>query len=100
MSRIRKKSPEGEAVEINKVRGLIREQLNERFGSVTAFLDSPAGKKFGGRKIRPYLYDTGAMNFTVISKLCEYLGIGTLTRKTVVIRTTSYQLVTSVPTEK
>lgn len=98
MSRVRKsKLPKGEEVEINKVRGMIRAELNKRHGGVVEFLDTEAGKKLGGRKIRPYLYDSGTVNYKVISSLCEYLGIGTLTRKIVVTRSYFYHLVTSVP---
>lgn len=96
MSR-KRKSIEAEAVDINEIRGKIREEINNRYGSVPEFLDSEAGKKFGGRKIRPYLYDTGAINFNVISDLCKYLGIGTLTRKIVVTRSYNYSFVPNIP---
>lgn len=98
MSRIRKgKLSNCEEVEINKVRGMIRSELNKRYGGVVEFLDTEAGKKIGGRKIRPYLYDSGTINYKVISDLCVYLGIGNLTRKIVVTRTYHYHLVTVVP---
>lgn len=87
----------GESIELNKVREMIRKELDKRYGGVTKFLNTEKGKEFGGMKIRPYLYDTGTVNFDVISKLCEYLGIGILSRKLVVSREYFYALSTFVP---
>lgn len=101
MARIRKsKLEKTEDVEINKIRGMIRDILKDKYGGVAEFLASPKGVELGGRKIRPYLYDTGNVNFDVISSICEYLGIGTLTRKLVVTRTFSYQLQSNVSETK
>lgn len=96
MARIKKN--EGEIVELNKVRGMVRKELEKKYGSITKFLNSEKGKELGGMKIKAYLYDTGSVNFEVISALCKYLGIGELTRKIVVSRVISYRLCTNVPT--
>jgi hypothetical protein len=93
MSRTRKSKEVGEDVAINDIRNKVREELIKRYGSVAEFLDSPRGKELGGKKIRPYLYETGALNFDVINELCKYLGIGELTRKIVVTRSYTYKLI-------
>lgn len=82
----------GKAIEFNEVRKLVRGEIEKRFGGVSSFLNSEKGKEFGGMKIKIYLYDTGPVNFEVISKLCKYFGIGELTRKIVVSRSFSYCL--------
>lgn len=89
MARIVKDS---ESVEFNKVREMVRKELTERYGGVSKFLNSDKGKEFGGMKIKIYLYDTGPVNYEVISRLCKFLGIGELTRKVVVSRVFSYRL--------
>ena len=100
MSRIRKTKPveSGEDIEINKVKGMIREELKKRYGGVVEFLDTPKGIELGGRKVRPYLYDTGTINFNIINAFAEYLGIGTLTRTVVVTRNYYYKL-SPIPTK-
>lgn len=79
-------------IELNDVREMVRKSIEEKFGGVAKFLHSEQGKKFGGMKIRPYLYGTGAVSYEVLRKLCEYLGIGILSRKVVVTRSYFYQL--------
>lgn len=96
-----KRKNEGEVIELTKVKAMIRERLEKEHGGVAKFLNSPQGKKFGGIKIRSYLYETGATNFDVLSKLSKYLGIGELSRKFVVSRVITYSLNTNVTdTEK
>ena len=87
-----KKKTTGEEIQLNKVREMIRSEIDKNYGGITKFLNSDKGKSLGGKKIRCYLYDSGAVNYEVIRKLCKYLGIGVLTRKIVVSRTILYQL--------
>lgn len=81
-----------ETIELNEVRSMVRTEIDKRYGSVAAFLRSKDSEKFGGKKIRCYLYDAGAKNFEVIAGLCKYFGIGTLTRETKVTRVSTYSL--------
>lgn len=82
----------GEKVEFNDVRKKVRESVIEKYGSVMKFLNSEKGKEFGGGKIKIYLYDTGPVNFEVISALSKFLGVGSFTRKLIVTRSFSYHL--------
>lgn len=92
-------SKTGELVNINVIRTKIRKEIEKRYGGVAKFLKTPECEKFGGRKIRCYLYDTGAINYEVISDLAKFLGIGELKRELVVTRTYSYRLIKSTPEE-
>lgn len=83
---------ESEVVEFNKVRGMVRKEIEKKYGGVAKFLNSEKGKEFGGMKIKIYLYDTGPVNYKVISLLCKFLGIGKLTRRIRVERIVSYEL--------
>lgn len=94
-----KRTKESSNIEFNVVRGMVRKELIERYGGIAKFLHSEKGKEFGGDKIKNYLYDTGPINYEVISGLCKFLGLGELTRKIVVSRSFSYCLRTSDPTE-
>lgn len=87
------------SIEFNKVRGMIREELNKRYGGVTKFLTSDKGNRMGGMKIKIYLYDTGPVNFEVIRELCKFLGIGEFTRKIAVVRSVSYHLTNNPKTK-
>lgn len=86
------KNKKSEGIELNKVRAMIRKKIDERWGSMSAFLRSEESEKFGGSKIRCYLYDTGAVNFKVIASLCEYFGLGTLSRKIIITKVSVYNL--------
>lgn len=77
---------------LNDVKLRIRSAIEKQFGSVAKFINSEQGKKMGGQKIRVYLYDSGAVSFKTLAKLCEYFGIGTLTRTVEVQRIYRYQL--------
>lgn len=89
------KEKDGNEVEINEIRSKIRNILNKKYGGVTRFLTTTEkGKEIGGVKVKIYLYDTGPVNFRIISALCEFLGIGKLTRKLVVVRRCTYKLAT------
>lgn len=90
MAKIRKT---GESVNINAIRTQIRKEIEKRYGGVAKFLKTPECEKFGGKKIRCYLYDTGAINYEIISALAKFLGIGELKRELVVTRTYSYRLI-------
>lgn len=94
MARITK---DGVSVEFNQVREMVRKEIIERYGGVSKFLNSEKGKEFGGLKIKIYLYDTGPVNFEVISRLCKFLGLGDFTRKIVVSRNVLYRLDTKLP---
>ena len=83
---------ETEGVDFNHVRGMVRKELIEKYGSIAKFLRSEKGKELGGYKMKIYLYDTGPVNFDFISALCEFLGIGVLSRKIVVSRSFIYHL--------
>ena len=87
-----KVSKEDELVEFNKVRQMVRNELVKKYGGISKFLHSEKGKEMGGMKIKIYLFDTGPVNYTVISTLCEYLGLGTLTRKICFVRSVTYRL--------
>ena len=86
---------DGTDIQFNEVRGMVRKELIERYGGIAKFLHSEKGKEFGGLKIKNYLYDTGPINYEVISGLCKFLGLGELTRKIVVSRSFSYRLRTT-----
>lgn len=82
----------GREVQINDVRASVRAALEKKYGSVAKFLHSKDAEKFGGRKIRCYLYDTGSINFEVIAGLAKWLGLGELKRDLVVSRSYKYIL--------
>lgn len=88
----KRKSGGHKEVEINEVRFKIRKELIERYGSIAKFLQSKEAAKFGGAKIKVYLYDTGPVSFQVIADLAEWLGIGTLNREVMVTRNYKYFL--------
>ena len=77
-------------VEITEVKELIRKAIEEKYGSVTTFLNSEQGKKFGGPKIKAYLYNKGSVNFSLMQELCKYFGVGNFSRKIKVIREVKY----------
>ena len=82
-------------VEVNEIKGLLRKKIEEKHGSVAAFLKTDIALKLGGQKIRTYLYDTGTVNYKVLSRLCEFYGLGVLTREITVVRSVVYQLTKS-----
>lgn len=90
---------EKSGVDFNEIRTKVRNEIIERFGSVAKFLNSDKGKEFGGTKIKVYLYETGPVNFNLISNLCKYFGIGELTREIVVSREFTYYLNNISPNE-
>lgn len=87
----RKNSNETE-VSINDVRASIRSELEKKYGSIAKFMHHKDSEKFGGRKIRCYLYDSGSVNFEVISGLAKWLGLGELKRSVIVTRSYKYVL--------
>lgn len=78
--------------DILEVKGKIRKAIADKYGSVVKFLETDKAKELGGNKIRSYLYDTGAVNLEVLSELCKYLGLGSLSRNIVVERKVTYYL--------
>lgn len=90
---------EVEEVDFNELRKSIRLKLIKKYGSIPNFLASPKGKELGGMRIRPYLYETGPVNYNITSKLCTFLNFGKLTRNLHVVRTFTYKLIYT-PTDK
>lgn len=88
----KRKNSNGTEVNINDVRASIRRELEKKYGSVAKFLHHKDSEKFGGRKIRCYLYDSGSVNFEVISGLAKWLGLGELKRNVIVTRMYKYVL--------
>lgn len=89
MSKMKK---EDSNIELNEVRAKLRKVITDKYGGVTKFLSSNEGKKFGGVKVRPYLYDSAAVNFKVLKSLCSYFGVGELSRDFVITRVVTYKL--------
>lgn len=88
----KRKNSNGTEVSINDVRASIRSELEKKYGSIAKFMHHKDSEKFGGRKIRCYLYDTGSVNFEVISGLAKWLGLGELKRSVIVTRSYKYVL--------
>lgn len=89
---VKRKGSGGQEVNINDVRSSIRVEIEKRYGSVAKFMHHKDSEKFGGRRIRCYLYDSGSINFEVISKLAKWLGLGELKRSVIVTRSYKYIL--------
>lgn len=89
MARILKKS-----TEIVDVKKQIREKIKEHYGSVAEFLKSEKGLQmttsFGD--FRFYLYDTGPVNYKILSELTEFFSMGKLVRSIKIVKTVSYFL--------
>jgi hypothetical protein len=88
----KRKNSNGAEVSINDVRASIRSELEKKYGSIAKFMHHKDSEKFGGRKIRCYLYDSGSVNFEVISGLAKWLGLGELKRSVIVTRSYKYVL--------
>jgi hypothetical protein len=92
MARRKVNTENGELIEIEEIKQRIRSHIEKNYGGVANFLKTDIGEKMGGQAIRPYLYDKGAVSFEVLRKLCEYFGIGRLSKKTYIVRTVKYRL--------
>lgn len=79
-------------IQLNDIKATLRKKMIKKYGSVVNFLRSEDGAKFGGLKIRPYLYSTGVTSFEPLKGLTEFFGMGTLTRKVVLEKTTTYYI--------
>lgn len=88
----KRKNSNGTEVSINDVRASIRSELEKKYGSIAKFMHHKDSEKFGGHKIRCYLYDSGSVNFEVISGLAKWLGLGELKRSVIVTRSYKYVL--------
>ena len=88
----KRKNSNGTEVSINDVRASIRSELEKKYGSIAKFMHHKDSEKFGGHKIRCYLYDSGSVNFEVISGLAKWLGLGELKRSVIVTRSYKYIL--------
>lgn len=75
---------------MDDLRAILRDKMVKRYGGVSKFLRSEDGAKFGGIRIKPYLYSTGATSFEPLKALSEFFGIGTLSKKVIVERKTIY----------
>ena len=91
----KRKNIDCKEVNINDVRSSIRNEIAKRYGSVAKFLHHEDSEKFGGRKIRCYLYDSGSVNFEIISSMAKWLGLGELKRDVLVTRMYKYTLINS-----
>ena len=89
---VKRKSSASVEVNINDVRSSIRSEIEKKYGSVAKFIQHEDSEQFGGKKIRCYLYNSGSINFEVISKLARWLGVGELTRVVIVTRQYKYML--------
>lgn len=90
----------GKQIELSELRKLIRDEIFKQYGSVPMFLNSKEVQKIGGSKLRPYVYDKGSISFHILEKFCAILGIGAVTRKNVITRTTIYYLKPSTTNDK
>lgn len=88
----KRKNSSGAEVNINDVRASIRKELEKKYGSIAKFLHHKDSEKFGGRKIRCYLYNSGSVNFEVVAGLAKWLGLGELRRSVIVTRSYKYML--------
>ena len=88
----KRRSSDGQEVDINDVRSSIRTEIEKKYGSVAKFMHHKDSEKFGGCRIRCYLYDSGSINFEVISELAKWLGLGELKRSVIVTRSYKYIL--------
>jgi hypothetical protein len=77
-------------ITLDEIKSSLRESMNEKYGGVTKFLKSKDGQKFGGMKIKPYLYSGGATSFEPLRDLAKFFGLGTLTRRLVITKKTTY----------
>lgn len=75
-----------------EVRQKVFAALVDRYGSIGAFLHSDLCMKYGGPRIKPYLYSTGSRSVDIIGGLSAELGFGRLYKKTVVVREVRYFL--------
>ncbi len=79
-------------IQLDDLKALLRKKIIKQYGSVPKFLRSEDGAKFGGPKIKPYLYPAGATSFEPLRGLAEFFGVGELTKKVVVEKTVTYYL--------
>lgn len=86
------KKEDSTKVEFNDIRKAVKTELDKRFGGIYQFLNSESGKKFGGLKNKVYFYECGPVNFELTRDVCEFLGLGELSRKLIVTRTYTYNL--------
>lgn len=77
-------------VEVNELKETIRAKIEANYGGVSKFLRSEDGQKFGGMKIKPYLYNGGPTSIEPLCKLAKFFGLGTITKKVVVSRKVEY----------
>ena len=82
-----------EEISLNEIKGSIRERIKAQYGSIDKFLRSEDGAKFGGLKIKPYLYPAGSPSYEVLKNLAEFFGVGTISRKLHVVKTTTYFII-------
>lgn len=80
-----------EQIEIGKVKELIVDAINKKYGDINTFLETDFGKSLGNN-VKTYLYPSGAISYPVLKKLCTHLGLGELTKETIVVRTIEYSL--------
>lgn len=77
-------------INLDELKAVLRERMVKEYGGVSKFLHSKDGERFGGMKIKPYLYSAGATSFGPLKALAEFFGVGTLSKKVIVERKTIY----------
>nr|DAO11097.1 MAG TPA: hypothetical protein [Caudoviricetes sp.] len=81
-------------VQIEDVKQQLREAIKERYGSVANFIKHEDSQKYGGVKLRTYLYDKGNNSLVALAPLCQMFEIGSLSKKVEVVRNVRYYLKT------
>ena len=88
-----KKQKEGQVTTLNEIRPLVRKKVVEKYGSVAQFIKSEDCKKLDIKYIRVFLYNGGPTNSEALSKLCEFLGLGTIKKEIHVERKVTYTFI-------
>lgn len=78
-------------ITFDELRAKVRKEIDLRYGNLANFLNSKDAKKFEIPHAG-YLWAQGSKNFKVISELASYFGIGTVSRKFVVVRECHYYI--------
>ena len=97
---VKRKSNLEQEVSLVDIRTSVRKEIVKKYGSVAKFLHSSDSEKFGGKKVRTYLYDTGPVNYQVIADLAKWLGFGELKRRIIVTRTYKYSIIKDTEVSK
>ena len=77
-------------INLDDLKAVLRERMVREYGGVSKFLHSEDGARFGGMKIKSYLYSAGPTSFGPLKALSEFFGVGILNKKVIVERKTVY----------